>query len=200
MRSISVSKRREQPRAADRVIEAWRPWLDSMTDDTHEVVTLLIRGTCEAAERGERYRIKDLAATVDRTLSSVASRFSRYHLPSLRTIATQVRLLSIIHHRERHTERGYCRPRRFTLDIAADAAGCSSHHDLLRFLRRNVPGLVSAGQWINTADFADVATNGARLLFDEPEWAGFHVLSPNPYPVKLGPVPRCSECGRPRYN
>lgn len=195
-----ADRRQDLPHTDDRIIRQWQPWLDNLTDDTYEAVTLLIRGTCESAAVGERYRMTTLAATLNTTPSALHSRFCRFRVPSLRNIQSQVWLLCIIDRREDMARRWY--NRRYILSDAYGAAGLSTLHSLARFLRRTVPAMASASNWIRTADFADVATTGARFLFDTPNWQGFHVTQPNnDYTSRptLTIAPRCAECGRPSY-
>ncbi len=186
-------------RAADRIIDAWRPWLDrALTDDTFETVTLLIRGTCEASALDERYPVSTLAAALGTTKSSLVSRFFYFGLPSFKGIQVRIHLLCIIDRRESLARQQY--NHRYTLEGAAGAAAVATSQALGRFLRRYVPELTSPSHWIRTADFADVATTGARLLFESPNWSGFHATKPNFYTTRpLAHAPRCAECGRPTY-
>lgn len=195
-----ITDRREIQRAEDRILNHWRPWLENLTDDTYELVTLLVRGTCEAAELNERYDINRLAESLDTTRSAIYSRFCHFRVPSCHDIQARVWLLCIIDRREDMARRWY--NRRFTLSDAYGAAGLATLQGLARFLKRTVPAMKSASEWIRTADFADVATSGARFLFDSPNWQGFHATQRNNYdsrPTRLSAVPRCSECGRPSY-
>lgn len=185
--------------AADRILQQWQPHLEQLTDDTYETITLLVRGTCQASQLNERYDLTALAHELDTTTKALFTRFCRFRVPSLRNIQSRVWLLCIIDRREDLARRWYTH--RYSLCDAYGAAGLSTLQALARFLRRTVPAMRSASDWIRTADFADVATEGARFLFSSPNWRGFHAIERNHYTyhAETVPVQCCSECGRPAY-
>ena len=150
-----------------RIVDAWRPWLDRMPDDTFELVTLTVRVV--ASRRMPKRHLSAVYDELDINTNTITARFVRAGLPSLKRIVDATRLLTALSVRDGRQE--------LCVTTVADVVGESSAQSFWRFVMRTRG--ITAGQYLQRGDFDDEALDMAEDLFGQyaDRWGCFCALT-----------------------